>query len=296
MTLSRWARGSWLLALTIGCERGKAPPPPDSATIKPAGTVDSTTVARASAWNGSAGPVLLVASDDPSRAFIIVPDSATADATLASLPHPANVTLFSRAGTVQTAELPEVGETGACAAASLTGAPPPRGWNIGFIGGVVAPLAIDSLEAIPSADSAALVVWMNRLASALPNDSAGRFSGLPFVVHGLWRFTVPSGPRVVVGTVVRQINQEATPLQERTFLVAEQSPTDSSYSTVYSERRYGAEETIQNTEVLAGALIGANRTPTIVVIRDFGDSNAFGFIERTDGRWRIRWTSATRHC
>jgi hypothetical protein len=296
MMSSRRVRGWWLLALTVACERAKSPPASDSATIKPAGAADSMSAPRASTWNASAGPVLLVATDDPSRAFIVAPDSATTDATLAALPHPADVTLLSRAGTVQTAQLPDVNETGACAAASLTGAPPPHAWNIGFIGGVVAPLPIDSIESIPATDSSALVVWMNRLASALPNDSAGRFNGLPFVVRGLWRFTVPAGPRVVVGSLVRQINQEATPLQERTFLVAEQSPADSSYSTVYSERRYGDEETIQNTEVLAGALIGSNRAPTIVVARDYGDTNAFGFIERVDGRWRIRWTSARRHC
>jgi hypothetical protein len=296
MKLLRRTHGWWLLPFVIGCERAKAPPPTDSATIKPAGAADSATAPRISTWNQSAGPVLLVAGDDPARALIVVPDSATADATLAAIPHPADVTLFSRSGTVQTALLPEVDETGSCPAGPLTGAPPPHGWNIGFIGGVVAPLKIDSTESISVADSSALVVWMNRLASALPNDSAGRFSGLPFVVGGLWRFKLPSGPQVVVGSLVRQINQEATPLQERTFLVAEQSASDSSYSTVYSERRYGDEETIQSTEVLAGALIGANHTPTIVVVRDFGDATAFGFIERADGRWHVRWTSARRHC
>ena len=296
MMSTRRVRTCWLLALMVSCERAKTPSPADSGTIKPAGSADSTTSPRNSAWNASAGPVLLVAGEDPSRAFIVVPDSATSDATLAALPRPADATLFSRAGTVQTAQLAEGIETGACAAGPLTGAPPPRGWNIGFIGGVVAPLPIDSIESIGAADSSAFVVWMNRLASALPNDSAGRFSGLPFVVRGLWRFTVPAGPRVIVGSLVRQINQEATPLQERTFLVAEQSPADSSFSTVYSERRYGDEETIQNTEVLAGALIGANRTPTIVVARDFGEGNAFGFIERSGGRWQVRWTSARRHC
>lgn len=289
-------RGWWLLALIVGCERAKSPSPVDSAMVRPAGTANSTAAPRVSTWNSSAGPVLLVAGEEPSRAFVVVPDSANGDATLAAMPHPADVTLFSRAGTVQTAQLPALNETGSCPAGALTAAPPPRAWNIGFIGGVVAPLAIDSIESISATDSSALVVWMNRLASALPNDSAGRFTGLPFVLRGLWRFNLPSGPPVVVGNLVRQINQEATPLQERTFLVAEQSPSDSSFSTMYSERRYGDEETIQDTEVLAGALIGPNRTPTIVVARDFGDANAFGFIERADGRWRIRWTSARRHC
>src|SRR4051812_44869054 len=116
MKSSRRVRGWWLLALTVACERAKSPPPADSATIRPAGAADSTSARRASSWNTSAGPVLLVATDDPARAFIVVPDSATGDATLAALPHPADVTLFARAGTVQTAQLPDVNETGVCAA------------------------------------------------------------------------------------------------------------------------------------------------------------------------------------
>jgi hypothetical protein len=297
MMLLRRFRGLLMLPLAIACERAKAPPRADSATIKPAGTADSSTKVAVSTWNISAGPVLLVAGAVPSRALLVAPDSATADATLAAIPHPADVTLFSRSGTVQTAELPGPNDGGSCPATEVSAAPPPRPWNIGFIGGVVAPLAMDSIESIAPADSAALVVWMNRLASALPNDSAGRFTGLQFVTRGLWRFALPAGTRVVVATLMRQINQEATPLQERTFLVAEQSPTDSSYSTAYFERRYGDEETIQSIDVLAGALIGANRTPTLVVARDFGDATAFGFIERTSsGQWRARWTSTRRRC
>jgi hypothetical protein len=294
-----WRRIGFIVTLSValGCERAKTPPPADSSAVKPAGTSDSVAVARASNWNTSAGPVLLVAGDTPSNAFVVVPDSLSAAATLAALPHPADVTLFSRSGTVQTAELPDAPDAGGCPSATLIGAPPPRPWNVGFIGGVVSPLAVDSSESIPRADSAALVVWMNRLASALPNDPAGRFSGLPFVVRSLWRFTLPSGAPVVLAGLTRQINQEATPLQENTFLIAEQSPSDSSYSTVYSERSYGAEETIQNIDVLASALLGPARTPTIIVLRDFGDVNAFGLIERgDDGHWRARWTSGRRHC
>ena len=63
---------------------------------------------------------------------------------------------------------------------------------------------------------------------------------MPFVVRSLWRFKLPNGIPVVVAGVTRQLNQEATPLQEYTFLVAEQSASDSSYSTKYSERIYGA--------------------------------------------------------
>src|SRR5262249_21218730 len=147
------------------------------------------------------------------------------------------------------------------------------------------------------ADSSSLVVSINRLASALPNDSAGRFAGLPFVVRSLWRFTLSKGPVVAVASVTRQINQEATPLQEHTLLIAERAPTDTTFATAHSERSYGAEETIESRELLAGALIGVERTPALFLIRDYGDATAYGLLERrADGQWRRRWTSARRHC
>ena len=86
-------------------------------------------------------------------------------------------------------------------------------------------------------------------------------------------------------------------MQERTFLVAERTPSDSSLSTVYSERAYGAEETIQNQEILAASMLGANKTLALIVSRDFGDAMAYALIERDDaGHWHQRWVSARRHC
>jgi hypothetical protein len=281
------------------CERGKPADHPDSVTPLPPAAADSTVAATPREWNPSAGPLLLVAAESPSRALVIVPDSGNANAQIASIPHPAAVTLLGRGGTVQTAELPLVSDSGACIVATLNAAPPPRPWSVGFIGGVVAPLAMDSVENLPPADSTALTATVIRLASALPNDSAGRFTGLPFVVRTLWRFTIPSGVQVIVATLARQINQEATPLQEHTLLIAER-PTggsDTVFSKAYSERSYGAEETIESSEVLAAVLLGGNRNAAIILSRDYGDASAFGLLQRGDDRrWRAQWTSARRRC
>jgi hypothetical protein len=292
---------SSLLALGVfsfsACERGKAPARVDSVPSGAQSAVDSVTAVPASSWDPSAGPVLLVAAESPSRAYVLLPDSATAAAALANIPHPASVTLLGRGGTVQTAEIPSVDDTGACAAASLSAAPPPRPWNIGFIGGVVAPLGVDSMESLSRPDSGSIATAIIRLASALPNDSAGRFTGLPFVVRSLWRFAVPGGAVVVVASLARQINQEATPLQERTLLIAEQAQNDTAFATAYSQRAYGDEDTIESQDVLAAALLGAQRTPAIVLARDFGDSIAYALLERNaSGDWATRWVSARRHC
>jgi hypothetical protein len=284
--------------LGVACDRRKTPPAADSGTQAPVPPTDSATaVAAAPVWDQNAGPVLLIATDVPIRAVLFVPDSANRAATLANIPRPASVTLFGRNGSVQTAELPAVSDTGACATATLNAAPPPRAWNVGFIGGVVSPIAMDSLGALSPADSAALTVGLNRLASALPNDSAGRFSGLPFVVRSIWRFSVPPSSQYIAGTLSRSINQEATPLQERTLLVAERSPSDSNLTTVYSERSYGEEETVETREVVAAVLLGSSRNAAMVFSRDFGDAVAYALIERgDDGKWRLRWTSPRRRC
>src|SRR5262249_59527178 len=88
-----------------------------------------------------------------------------------------------------------------------------------------------SAASVDRADSAVFVAWLSRLASALPNDPAGRFTGLPFVVQSLWRFSIPDGPTVVAGSLVRPINQEATPLQERTLVVGGRRGDDTSVAT-----------------------------------------------------------------
>jgi len=279
---------------SLACRRDKSVAS-DTTHARPVTAVDTATPSVAANWDAGAGPLLLVATDTPSHALVILPgDDTTA---LASIPHPASVTLFGRGGNVQTADLPSVRDTLGCLVAALNAAPPPRPWSVGFIGGVVAPLAVDSAASIVHDDSARVVASLNRLASGLPNDSAGRFTGLPFVAQSLWRFAVPGGPVIAVGSLVRQINQEATPLQERTFLIGEQRAGDTTVSMGYAERSYGQEETVESRELLAALLIGDSRTPAIVLSRDFGEENAYSLVERgADGRWRTRWTSRRRHC
>jgi len=280
----------------LACRREKSVAAADSAATPPITGSDSTLTRPPSTWDPGAGGLLLVATDSPTKALVVLPTES--DTTpIATIPHPASDTLFGRGGNVQTAELASVRDSLGCLVAPLTAAPPPHAWSVGFVGGVVTPLAVDSAASIDHTDSAVFVASLNRLASSLPNDPAGRFTGLPFVVQSLWRFSVPDGPTVVVGSVVRQINQEATPLQERTLVVGERRANDTLFTMGYAERSYGREETVESRELLAAFLVGDSRTPAIVLSRDFGDDNAYSLVERgADGRWRNRWTSRRRHC
>lgn len=295
MNTFRVLAGISLSLVVAGCRRDRAPGRAETTVAPPPVPADSSAAAPAN-WNVGAGPVLLVSGDTPSRALLLIPEE-NGQTILAALPRPASATLFSRAGVVQTAELSTIVDSGGCTVAALSAAPPPRPWTVGFIGGVVAPLSVDSIGSLSSADSLRYATSLNRLASALPNDSSGRFAGLPFAVRSISRFAIADGPEVIVGTLSRQLNQEATPLQERTFLIAEQRRGDSTIVAAYGERSYGDEETIESRELLAALLIGDTRTPAIVVLRDFGNDAAYALFERVgDAKWRNQWSSARRHC
>ena len=285
-----------LLFFLAGCRRDRPPSRVETTAVTPPLQPAESSATAPTKWNVGAGPVLLVSGDAPTRALIIVPADNN-QAILAALPRPASATLFSRAGVVQTADLPSVADSAGCVVASLSAAPPPRPWSVGFIGGVVAPLPVDSIGSLSSGDSSRYATWLNRLASALPNDSSGRFAGLPFIVRSISRFGIPDGPQVLVGTLSRQLNQEATPLQERTFLIAEQARGDSTITAAYGERSYGEEETIESRELLAALLISDARTPAIVVSRDFGNEVAYAVFERVGpSKWHNQWSSARHRC
>jgi hypothetical protein len=287
---------AYVAVAALACRREKPVAAADSTPARPVPGTDTGAARAPSTWDPGAGALLLIATDSPTKALVVLPTES--DTTpIATIPHPASITLFGRGGSVQTADLTGVRDTLGCLVAPLTAAPPPHPWNIGFIGGVVTPLAVDSSSSVDHADSAVFVASLNRLASALPNDPAGRFAGLPFVVQSLWRFSLPDGPTVVAGSLVRQINQEATPLQERTFVLGERRGSDTSFTMGYAERSYGQEETVESRELIAALLVGDAKTPAIVLARDYGDDNAYSLVERgPDGRWRNRWTSRRRHC
>ena len=95
-----------------------------------------------------------------------------------------------------------------------------------------------------------------------------------------------------------QINQEDSPLQERTFLVAESDPGAPDHFTMkYSERSSGAEETVESRDLLGIVRFSPLPAIDLIVSRDFGDESAYSIIERdTAGKWTSRWTSRRFSC
>ncbi len=170
-------------------------------------------------------------------------------------------------------------------------------WRIGFASGHAQAIELDSIEAMPSTDSAALAASLAQTAATLAIASDPTFRGLPFRVRSAYTFRLDS-VEVVLADVVRSVNEEANPRLEHLLIIGERpAGTTGKYTAGYYSRTAGAEETTQATEVLAAVKIGPSKTLAVVVNIEYDDGRKLGLIERTaPGQWRSRWRSAYTDC
>ena len=288
-------------ALLVACERSKHVPVTES-TLPATGVMpQAPPTPSAPPWDAELGPMLLVGGDSPETASLLSPDSAAdTSAKMAGT----RVTLLGRGGETQTATLQHlapVAEGGCAGLATWTISAPGASlspWAFGVVSSESArTIAMDSVESFSQVDSANLAAQVTRLASALGREGANRFSGLPYTVHSLWRFTVAPNAHVLAANLIRRLNQEASPLEERTLLIAESDSARGGYSTAYSERSQGPEETVESRDFIAAARLGPDARPVIVIARDYDDAVAYSVLEREgSSRWRLRWTSRRVRC
>jgi hypothetical protein len=257
-------------------------------------------------WNVDAGPVMIVSRVSGDSIAIVLPEAT--DSTIESLqgvsPPMSGLTfdLFGRGGRIASSIgvllLPPVDVKQECDSwplAKLRSAH--SNWRVGFSSGRVHAIVLDSIEAMPSADSAALAASLAQMAATLPIVSDPTFRGLPFRVRSAYTFRVDSID-AVVADVVRSVNEEANPRLEHLLIIGERpAGTRGKYNLRYFSRTAGAEESTQATEVLAAVQIGAEKRPAIVVNIEYDDGGKLGLIERTGpDEWRATWKSAYTDC
>jgi hypothetical protein len=266
-----------------------------------------------SPWDSSAGPALFVVGATPTEALLIAPaythaaalDSIQPDSLLRAL----QIDLFGsgqKVGTARIASIKASTRTDSCRtwptarlqlASGDTASVMP--WTVGFESGHATELAIDSIEGLPTADSARLAADIARIASALPGDTSAAFRGLPFVVNKAWRARLPNGQTLLTAVVVRNVNQEASPRQERILLVAERDSATTAtarFTPRYTERRVGLEETLETTDPISIVLLGSDRHPAVIVARDTGTGLSYALVERIADQWQRRWASTYAGC
>lgn len=256
-------------------------------------------------WLAAAGPALLVQGATRDEAIALFPvrgDSAAVarldSVSLSEVP----VTLFGRGGERFSAQLgaPTGEGTDDCERWPLHGFQPvATAWSVGFATERVRPVALDSVTMLSPRDSMVLVAEASRLASSVTAPSGPSFQGLRFTTEDVRRFEAVPGVQALVAHLVRRVNQEASPMEEQTLLIAERDSgvTSGPYTLAYAERTSGREEDVVTPEVLAGVRIGAGVQPSLVIARDGNDGIAYALLERIGPhRWRVRWSSGITSC
>ena len=278
-----------------GLSRGSLPP------VFSLGPVSSTN------WNVNAGPVMLVAAGSGSdSAAVVLPEvtDSTVEEVQGIAPSLTGLVfdLFGRSANVDSSTVVTLTTTvnaqrdcNTWPAAKVQSAH--TSWRVGLLRGKVKVVALDSIESVSSADSAALVASLAQSAATLSVSADPVFRRLPFRVRSAYTFRLDS-VEVVIADIVRSLNEEANPRIEDIFLIGERPiGTKGKYSVGYFNRIAGAEETMQATEVLAALEIRASKRPAVIVNVESEEGAQFGFIERVGpGRWRYTWRSAYTDC
>lgn len=314
-------RAIQLLLLPIAfaaCERSKKPVETDSSRAAPVTSATpaestTTTAPPASTWDAAAGPVLVVRADSPGRAYVVYPqytDNSLPDTVhfdVAPLQN-ASAEFFGHAGALGEGSVRSVGprswRAGECiewptATVATPSDSASAGWSVALLQKDISGVPLDSIEGLSSLDSAKLAADVTRLVSALPGDTARAFRGIPFAVRNAYRFTVDSATPAIAADVVRKLNQEAMPLEEHTFIIAEKPRPSQGYDVVYSHRTSGTDESLVTLELLAAVRLPVPSPPrtALVLLLEGSDTNSYSLLERTPrGAWRMRWRSVGTGC
>lgn len=297
-----------LLVVVAACSSDKKGSDADSTASTPAPVNQPLPAAVNTGWQDSvSGPALILPVPDNSAAVSVVLPMMN-DSTL-SLAAPVSadsfqgmsLDVFDRSGSAGTVTLghgiPSAVAEGCIAWPVLAlRNPSTKSWNAGFKKGAASAIPLDSLEGAGSSDSSFVTAELARLASALPASNDSVFQGLPFYVRKAYRSKAGSTP-ILVGDIVRKINEEANPREEHLLLIAEPGADAGHYKTVFHSRTAGSEEAVRTSDVLAAIRFIANKHDALVVSFDYENGSRVTLIERISrGTWKVTWRSAYTGC
>jgi hypothetical protein len=145
-------------------------------------------------------------------------------------------------------------------------------------------------------DSSEITSALARLASAVSANGDSAFRGLPFSVRKAYRFSL-GGTSVVVGNVIRRINEEANPRVEHLLLVAERANSGEDYKVAFQNRSAGSEDEVRTNGILAAVQFVQTRRPALVITFESDNGGQVALLERLrSNTWGITWRSAYTGC
>lgn len=280
MAYRRWAVLGIVVVAACSGDRSRTVATADTTTRKG----DSMDVAVTGEWPSELGTALLVPSDTETTAVVLYPTDprVTADAS-------SEFTLRAPNGETVRAGVTTIRDSARCGDAPIIrlSRPTPLTWTVGLSRATAAVVTPDSLAGLSPDDSSRLTVVSAKLASAVAAGTTSRLTGLRFAVTSLRRIRL-GDTSIFVSQLVRRVNQEANPAEERTMIIAERAGAAAEFVSVHTERSEGTEETTAHYE-----LIGALRSATalyLVVAVDAANGSTVEILERSGGAWKVRWT------
>jgi hypothetical protein len=299
------------IAITTGisaCNRDRASRAVDSSAARPVTEIAHPPAAVNTGWNEvEAGPVLLLSLPEAvNQAHVVLPftvdsTSTRADAERADSIRGSEFELFDRSGKIGLVTLQSVANASpveGCSSWPVSAfvEPPSRAWRIGFSYRTAKGLMLDSLESASTADSVAVTTELARLSSMVTATGDPAFQGLPFTVREAYRLKL-ADTAVLIGDVVRTINEEANPREEHLLLIAEKNPSSSQYHTAFYSRAAGSEEQVRTTEILGAVQFVNGNRAAIIVSFEYEDGGRVALVERvSNGEWKLVWRSAYTGC
>jgi hypothetical protein len=296
----------------VACDRSRSASPDDSTSTSVSGGAGSerTEAIANSGWDASAGALLVLPTVDggmvagsllrPEATELTVADTVGVGAAMGDR----RVELFARSGkigsallSVEAAPRTEAGCTAwPVARLAIDGGSVATPWTAAFMAGRVTPVPLDSIEGLAVRDSARLAADLTRLASGLPDDTSQTFRTLPYVVLRAWRTaSVDSG--FVVATLVRRVNQEDAPKEERLVVVVNTGSADATtWKVAWHERASGHEEELVVAEPLLAFRTTRSADLHLLFGRDDGIALGAAVLTRVAGTWRVLWESAVAGC
>lgn len=174
---------------------------------------------------------------------------------------------------------------------------PAKDWKVGLAAGKATAILIHPIEELGSSDSSSSVIELARLASeAIITSGDPAFQGLPFTVRKAYQLSI-GDTLVLIGSIVRKINEEANPREEHLLLVAERIGKTGKYVLSFKNRSAGSEDAIRTNAVLAAVRFVRTKQAAILLSFEYDDGGQIALLERVAPHdWKISWRSAYTGC